>query len=57
MARTLTGDIGAPGFSHQLLVAADDVFGVSRSLRQNDDSRTKEENCRSTFDQQTTEQA
>jgi hypothetical protein len=42
---------------HQLLVAVDDVIAVSRSRRQNDDSRTKEENCRTTFDQQTTEQA
>lgn len=32
MARTLTGDIGAPGFFHQSLVAADDVFGVPCSL-------------------------
>jgi len=42
MARTLTGDIGAPGFFHQLLVAADDDFAVSRALRENDDSRTKD---------------
>ena len=57
MARTLTGDIGAPGFFHQLLVAADDDFAVSRALRGNDDSRTKEKNCWITLVRKTTEQA
>ena len=56
MARTLTGDIGAPGFFHQLLVAADD-FAVSRALRENDDSRTKEKNRWITLVPKTTEQA
>jgi len=57
MARTLTGDIGAPGFFHQLLVAADDDIAVSRALRENDDSRTKEKNCWITLVRKTTEQA
>jgi len=57
MARTLTGDIGAPGFFHQLLVSADDDFALSRALRENDDCRTKEKNCRSTLVRKTTEQA
>jgi len=57
VARTLTRDIGASGFYHQLPFAADDVIGVSRSLSENGVSRTKEEICRITFDQQTKEQA